>query len=122
MKSWESKKDKIKNPNKQMRSVWWMPLIPQREKQFGSHPTQKPLELLNRSIQSSSKKDDFVLDPFNGSGTTGLVANILGRKYTGIEAERKYIDVTVSRFKNKDKITLYKPKILKKTSGLSSYL
>ncbi|MHA1797413.1 MAG: DNA-methyltransferase [Candidatus Helarchaeota archaeon] len=109
MKFWNDSSDKIKNNDKQMRSVWWMPLIPQEEKQFGSHPTQKPLELLNRIISASSKKGDWVLDPFNGSGTTGIASNLLKRKYIGIEIEKKFIEVTINRFKNRKKIKLYQP-------------
>ncbi|MCK5025174.1 MAG: site-specific DNA-methyltransferase [Nanoarchaeota archaeon] len=51
------------------------------------NPTQKPIELLKRIIASSSNKEDLILDPFNGSGTTGIVANILNRKYIGIEKD-----------------------------------
>jgi len=69
MKTWNNLKDKLKNKDKQMRSVWSIPIIPKAEKEFGKHPTQKPLELLNRIISSSSKEGDWILDPFVGSGT-----------------------------------------------------
>ncbi|MFW9879913.1 MAG: DNA-methyltransferase, partial [Candidatus Thorarchaeota archaeon] len=89
--------------DKQMRSVWSIPLIPQDEKQFGKHPTQKPLELLNRIISSSSKEGDWVLDPFVGSGTTGIVCSILNRKFIGIDSNKEYLDIAVKRFKDKNK-------------------
>ena len=95
MKSWD---DKISPKDRQMRSVWQIPLTSLSEKIFGKHPTQKPLELLRRAILSSSKKGDLVLDPFNGSGTTGIIANKFGRKYIGIEIDKEFCDLTVRRF------------------------
>lgn len=94
MKEWD---DKFTPSGKQMRSVWNIPLTPQAEKKFGKHPTQKPVELLKRVIASSSNKNDLVLDPFNGSGTTGIVSRILGRKYIGIEKEKQFLDLTIKR-------------------------
>ena len=96
------------NNGKQMRNVWsltepepediWMISAPGRdEKQFGKHPTQKPLDLLQRIILASTKEHDLVLDPFNGSGTTGVAALKLKRKYVGIELDGHYLDVTVKR-------------------------
>lgn len=80
-----------------MRSVWTIPFTPLTEKTAGKHPTQKPIELLTRIIASCTDKGDTVLDPFNGSGTTGVVAKRLGRKYIGIEKEKEYVDLTISR-------------------------
>ncbi len=97
MKKWN---DKLSESGKQMRSVWTIPLTSKQEKTCGYHPTQKPLELLKRIILSSSKKDDVVLDPFNGSGTTGVVSKKYGRKYIGIDTEPKYLDVTIKRINN----------------------
>ncbi|MFX1418854.1 MAG: DNA-methyltransferase [Promethearchaeota archaeon] len=111
MKSWNNPKDKLKNVDKQMRSVWSIPLMPQDEKQFGKHPTQKPLELLNRIISSSSKEGDFVLDPFVGSGTTGIVCSILKRKFIGIDSKKEYLKIAIKRFKDKNKKELlFSPK------------
>ena len=95
MRQWDT--DKIHNKDKQMRSVWNIPLTPQKEKINGKHPTQKPIELLNRIITASTNKNDVILDPFNGSGTTGVVAKQLGRKYIGIEKEEEYLDLTLKR-------------------------
>jgi site-specific DNA-methyltransferase (adenine-specific) len=103
MKYWNNPKDKLKNKDKQMRSVWSIPLMPPDEKQFGKHPTQKPLELLNRIISSSSKEGDLVLDPFVGSGTTGLVCSVLNRKFIGIDSNKEYLDLAINRFKDKNK-------------------
>ncbi|MFH2020254.1 MAG: site-specific DNA-methyltransferase [archaeon] len=100
MKNWDVSKDKINNLGKQMRSVWAIPLTPPEEKANGKHPTQKPLELLKRIIASSTNQGDLVLDPFNGSGTTGVAAKMLGRRYIGIEKEQEFIDVTINRLNN----------------------
>jgi len=100
MKFWNNPKDKLKNKDKQMRSVWSIPLIPKEEKEFGKHPTQKPLELLNRIISSSSNEGDWVLDPFVGSGTTGIACSILNRKFIGIDSSNEYLDVAIKRFKD----------------------
>ena len=110
MKKWNNPKDKLKNKDKQMRSVWSIPLIPKPEKEFGKHPTQKPLELLNRIISSSSDEGDCVLDPFMGSGTTGIVCSILNRKFIGIDSNKEYLDIAIKRFKDKKKESLlYSP-------------
>ncbi|MHA1985121.1 MAG: DNA-methyltransferase [Promethearchaeota archaeon] len=103
MKRWNNPKDKLKNKDKQMRSVWSIPLIPKEEKEFGKHPTQKPLELLNRIISSSSNENNWVLDPFAGSATTGIVCSILNRKFVGIDSNKEYLDLAIKRFKDKKK-------------------
>lgn len=87
---------------KQMRDVWTMPLVQGKERLHGkdgraSHPTQKPEELLKRIIIASSDREDLVLDPFLGSGTTAVVAKKLGRNWIGIEKSKKYVDMTKKR-------------------------
>lgn len=88
------------NNDKQMRDVWEIPLTPQSEKKQGYHPTQKPLNLLERIVQSSTNKGDTVLDPFNGSGTTGLAAVANDRSYIGLDLSNDYLDLTLKRYKN----------------------
>lgn len=87
------------NNGKQMRDVWSFPTTKKSEKIHGYHPTQKPMDLLERIIIASSPEEAIILDPFNGSGTTGIVANKLNRKYIGIDIERNYLDITIKRFK-----------------------
>ena len=94
MKKWN---DKISPSGKQMRSVWNIPLTPLKEKKQGKHPTQKPLELLRRIIFSSSNKGDIILDPFTGSGTTGVIARKFERQFIGIEIEKDYYDLALKR-------------------------
>lgn len=96
MKEWM---DKFSPSGRQMRSLWNIPLTPQNEKNNGKHPTQKPIELLQRIISASSKKGDLILDPFNGSGTTGIVARHLSRQYVGIDKEKEFLDLTIRRLK-----------------------
>lgn len=93
-KEWE---DKFSPKGKQTRSLWIIPLTPKSEKIHGKHPTQKPLELLRRIITASTKNGDLVLDPFSGSGTTGVAAKLLGRKYIGIEKEAEYLKTSLER-------------------------
>jgi site-specific DNA-methyltransferase (adenine-specific) len=98
MKTGIFKEDKMKMPDKQMRSVWSIPTPAPDEKIFGKHPTQKPLALLKRVVLSSTNEGSLILDPFNGGGTTGVAAKIIGdRKYIGIDIEKEYIDLTINR-------------------------
>lgn len=89
---------KVFNNNKQMKDVWEFPLTPQREKREGKHPTQKPLSLLERIILASTNVDDVVMDPFNGSGSTGIACIKLKRKYIGIELENEFVKLTEKRY------------------------
>lgn len=99
MKNGTWRKDILKNPGKQMRSVWAISSTPPSEKKEGKHPTQKPLTLLNRIVLSSSKEDDLILDPFNGSGTTGIASIQENRRYVGIDISKEYLDLTIKRMK-----------------------
>lgn len=100
MKHGKFPEDKMKAPDKQMRSVWSIPTPTQEEKEFGKHPTQKPIALLKRIVLSSTKENDIVLDPFNGGGTTGIACKIIGnRKYIGIDISEEYISQTIKRYK-----------------------
>lgn len=85
-------KDFIKNPGKQMRSVWSISTPGKDEKVFGKHPTQKAEAVLDRIVRSSTNPGDIILDPFSGSATTGVVALRYGRKYIGIDLSQEYID------------------------------
>ncbi len=88
------------NGNKQMKDVWTTSLTKPSEKKFGKHPTQKPLELLEKIILASTNENDLILDPFSGSGTTGIAANMLGRKYVGIDLEKAYLDISIKRYED----------------------
>lgn len=86
------------NDGKQMKDVWSYALTKKSEKTMGKHPTQKPLDLLRRIILSSTNEGDLVLDPFNGSGTTGIAALALNRRYIGIDNVVEYLELTKKRY------------------------
>lgn len=83
--------DVFKQGGKQMRSVWVIPTPKPTEKRYGSHPTQKPEALLDRVIRSSTLRGGLVLDPFCGSGTTGVAAVRNGRRFIGIDSDPAYL-------------------------------
>lgn len=88
------------NGNKQMKDVWTTSLTKPSEKRFGKHPTQKPIELLKKIILASTNEKDLILDPFSGSGTTGIAANMLNRNYVGIDKEKEYLDISIKRYED----------------------
>ncbi len=88
------------NNSKQMRNLWEIPPPQPAEKLHGKHPTQKPVRLLERIILASTKEGGAVLDPFNGSGTTGVAAVKLERRYIGIEKLKEYLDLSVLRLQD----------------------
>ena len=90
------------NGGKQMKDVWNIPMVSKKEKKYGKHPTQKPEALLERIILASSKENDLIVDPFNGSGTTGIVCKKLNRKYIGIDESKEYLELTIKRFEERE--------------------
>ena len=86
------------NNGKQVKDVWKTSLTRPSEKKCGKHPTQKPLEILEKIILASTDEKDIILDPFSGSGTTGIAAYKLGRNYVGIEREKQYLDLSIKRY------------------------
>lgn len=85
------------NGGTQMRDVWNLPSIAKWEKSCGKHPTQKPLCVLSRIIQASTKEDAWILDPFTGSSTTGIAANLLGRRFLGIDINDEFLQISKAR-------------------------
>lgn len=85
------------NNNKQMKDVWSGSLTKESEKRNGRHPTQKPEYILERIILAASKRGDLILDPFCGSGTTGVVAKRLNRQFIGIDDNEDYLVITKKR-------------------------
>lgn len=88
------------NGGKQMKSVWTFTSPKNSEKTFGKHPTQKPIDLLNRIIKASTNEGDMVLDPFLGSGTTAVSCVLNNRKYIGIEKEKEYFELAKKRIED----------------------
>ncbi len=85
------------NEGKQMKDVWNLPAIARWEKSCGKHPTQKPLSLLVRIILASTHEAAWILDPFTGSSTTGIAANLLGRRFLGIDNEEQFLMLSRAR-------------------------
>ncbi len=95
------------NGDKQMTDVWRLPAIAPWEKSCGKHPTQKPLALLIRILLASTEKNGWVLDPFAGSSTTGIAANLIGRRFLGIEKEQKFVDMSSQRRQEIDDVRIF---------------
>jgi site-specific DNA-methyltransferase (adenine-specific) len=95
---------KRENRGKQMQSLWHIKPPAAREKRYGKHPTQKPEALLDRIIRASSNHGDLVLDPFCGSGTTGVVSARLGRRFVGIDLVSSYLELAVTRLARRDSV------------------
>lgn len=85
------------NEGKQMKDVWTLPAIAPWEKSCGKHPTQKPLSVLTRLILASTKPNAWVLDPFTGSSTTGIAANLANRRFLGIDQEEQFLEISKQR-------------------------
>jgi len=93
--------DFIKKDNRQMRSVWAINTPLPGEKKYGKHPAQKPLALLSRIITACTNPGDLVLDPFCGSGTTGVAALSKKCKFVGIDNKVEYLKtMAVPRIKD----------------------
>ena len=79
--------------------VWALPTPAAREKLHGRHPTQKPLSLLERVVAASAAPGDLVVDPFCGSGTTGVAAVRAGCRFLGIERAPEYVELAARRLR-----------------------
>lgn len=85
------------NGGARMSDVWRIPFLSSWEMRCGKHPTQKPLRLLYRVILASTREGDIILDPFAGSCTTGIAANLLNRKFIGIDQSLEYLMYGIRR-------------------------
>jgi site-specific DNA-methyltransferase (adenine-specific) len=102
------------NVGRQMKDVWTLPAIQPWEKSCGKHPTQKPLSVLTRIILASTKPGAWILDPFAGSSTTGIAANLWGRRFVGIDKEIEFLEMSRCRrmeFNNLPICEMYRDKI-----------
>ena len=109
------------NDGKQMTDVWRLPAIARWEKSCGKHPTQKPLALLIRIILASTDEHDWILDPFAGSSTTGIAANLCGRRFLGVEQELKFVSLSKTRREELDNLVV-KDNYIARLSDLSFQL
>ena len=88
---------KSMNNNKQMRNMWEIPLTKPTERKHGKHPSQKPLQIVERLILAGTNEGDLILDPFSGTGTTGVAAEKNNRKWVMIEKEESYNRIAQER-------------------------
>ncbi len=91
------------NNGKQMRNLWEIPA----ERHKTPHPTEKPEKLVERIILIGSKEGDTILDPFMGSGTTGVVAKKYNRNFVGIEIDENFFEIAKERIENVDPLLEY---------------
>jgi site-specific DNA-methyltransferase (adenine-specific) len=87
------------NHGKQKKSVWTITAPPKREKIFGKHPTQKPIALIELCLKASTNEGAIVLDPFMGTGTSGVACIRLNREFVGVELDESHIRIAVKRMK-----------------------
>lgn len=80
-----------------MPDIWKLPTVGMWEKGCGIHPTQKPLRLLYRIVVASTRVGETILDPFAGSCTTGIAANLLGRRFIGIDQSEEFLNLGIRR-------------------------
>ncbi len=99
-----------------MSDVWEIPFLNPKAKERVGYPTQKPIELLERIVRISTDVGDTVLDPFCGSGTTMVAAELVNRKGIGIDISRDAVEISENRLKNPYKT---ESRLLK--SGIESY-
>lgn len=85
------------NGGKQMKTVWRIAAAGKNEKLYGKHPTQKPIALIDRCLRASTNPGDLVLDPFAGSGATGVAALRLDRRFIGCERETEFAELMSKR-------------------------
>ena len=83
---------------KNVSNIWRLPCVDDKDTERTEHPTQKPVELMERIIRASSPHGGMVLDCFIGSGTTGVAAMQLERICIGIDQDRHYLDIAERRF------------------------
>ena len=77
--------------------VWWMTIVPTNGKERTGYPTQKPVKLIERIIQACTQRGDVVVDFFAGSGTTGVAAKKLGRKWLLVDQNSKAVAICRKR-------------------------
>ena len=80
-----------------MRNVWDIPMTPTSERKLGKHPSQKPIELIQRLVLASTHENELIIDPFVGSGTLPVVAKINGRRFIGIDNNDEFVNLSNKR-------------------------
>ena len=107
--TYETHTGTFNNNSKVMHDFVESSLTPKNEKKYGSHPTQKPEKIIQHFVELLSEENETILDPFMGSGTTGVVSRRLNRNFIGIELNENYFDIALKRIsdvKAEEKCTL----------------
>ena len=99
---YKAKSGVFNNDGKALHDFVEFPLTPQSEKKLGKHPTQKPVKMMEYFINILSNKGFTILDPFMGSGSTGVGAVRTGRNFIGFEREKEYFEVAERRINNEN--------------------
>lgn len=89
------------NGGKALHDFFESPVAPRSEREFGKHPTQKPVELMAHFVRTLSNPGDVVLDPFMGSGSSGAAAARLGREFVGIEVDKGYFEIAANGWESR---------------------
>ena len=96
--------DTLKAPGKQMRTVWELSNNKDKEEiRYGKHPTQKPIKVLTRIINLSSRPNNIILAPFSGAGSECVAAKLTGRHYIGFELDKDYCSISEKRLLNTER-------------------
>jgi len=94
------KTGKFNNKGKVIHDFYESSVINGKEKKYGKHPTKKPTALMEYFVELLSDKNDLVLDPFMGSGSTGVAALNKNRRFYGIELDKNYYAISTQRIIN----------------------
>ena len=93
------------------KDLWSCSRIHAQDPERENHPTQKPLEIIERMVKSSCPKNGIVLDPFMGTGTTAIACLKNDREYVGFEINKNYYNIIMNRIKKYDNLpTLFRQK------------
>lgn len=98
--TYKKKTGTFNNENKMIHDFIETSVVSNGEKKAGKHPTQKPIALLEHFVKLLSNKGDLVVDPFMGSGSTGVVCKKMGRNFVGVEFDKEYYEIAQRRIED----------------------
>ena len=98
--TYKKKTGTFNNENKMIHDFIETSVVSNGEKKAGKHPTQKPIALLEHFVKLLSNEGDLVVDPFMGSGSTGVVCKKLGRNFVGVEFDKEYYEIAQRRIED----------------------
>lgn len=107
----------FRNGGKALHDFIESPVAPKKEKQYGGHPTQKPERVMQHFVETLSNPGDVVMDPFMGSGTTGVVSKRTGRSFVGIELQPDYFQICLKRMADELNGGTYETEVINEVYG-----